>query len=189
LGSPIKERIIKDLLGVTILVPTVFVAIWMFGIGAGPTVTGLALSEPRLSQLDGGPARQSLIMRPVKGVPSPAPTPSGRWVYYKTDRITYYNETGNLTALEKPYITGPMDSLAAVDGEDRWLLGGWLLLVWEDGEAVVFVGDLCGECAAEDVAVDLSPGLHARLRKRGMAGQVEVYYWEEESLTATSGTK
>ena len=74
--------------------------------------------EPLLAELGAGstPApRQALVPRPVPFWATPTPTPEGRWVFYKRDKITYYEETGNPTALGAKYITGPMDSLAAVD--------------------------------------------------------------------------
>jgi len=100
-------------------------------------------------------------------------------VFYKRGRLTYYNETGNPTALGNEYITGPMDSLAAVDCGDRWLLKRWMLVKWEGGEFVVWAGDICGKCASEDVALDVSPGLYRRQIGPGPSPMADVFYWEE----------
>jgi len=166
---------VKDLFFLTILF--FVVVLW-----AGGTCreTG-AIEEPLAlyvrNESVSNPTPPNLIFHPVKGVPSPTPTPSGRWVYYKSGGATYYEETGNPTALGNEYITGPMDSLAAVDREDRWLLEKWLLVRWDGGEFVVWAGDICGKCAECGVAVDLSPGLYDRQFGEGPTPLVDIYYW------------
>ena len=160
----------KDLLGITILF---FVVLLWAG-------SSMAEQLPQTSDavtaygFESHPA-QHLTLMPVVEF-SPTPTPSGHWVFYKRNKITYYEETGNPTALGNEYITGPMDSLAAVDREDRWLLEKWLLVKWDGGEFVVWAGDICGGCSDHGVALDISPGLYGRKKPPPV---VDVYYWEE----------
>ena len=159
----------KDLLFLTILFFVVL--LW-----AGSSGARAVASRRELRRVGSNPTPPNLILGPAVPTPIPTPTPSGRWVFYKRNKITYYEETGNPTALGNEYITGPMDSLAAVDREDRWLLEKWLLVKWDGGEFVVWAGDICGGCSDHGVALDISPGLYGRKKPPPV---VDVYYWEE----------
>ena len=160
----------KELFGITLLFVGLC-SLWNYGRVAQ---VGESAEASGQRGFDSRPA-QHLTLMPVVEF-SPTPTPSGHWVFYKRNKITYYEETGNPTALGNEYITGPMDSLAAVDREDRWLLEKWLLVKWDGGEFVVWAGDICGGCSDHGVALDISPGLYGRKKPPPV---VDVYYWEE----------